>query len=363
MAVKDIGIYFPQENETVVRYHLNNIAGRASEYWSYYHNSDVFISSQHQRRVAFFHIPFPYHSDFEKQVDAVYDHCDRVIILGSELHPAIVNFIRKFDRSRIWFFTCGYIQNPKLRNAHTYTLFDWFITSVAFYKNYRPSTLYELNPYDVKPLTFDALLGRKKPHRQRAYEYIQNNNLLDKGITTYVDSHDFDIQGKDESIWIWESKGLEGQENVAWTVDRIKYYGYPMSLSQVIPINVYNQTAYSLVCETNFENDYVFYTEKTVKPILARRLFIMISHQHALAKLREAGFKTFDGIIDESYDDIEPAIQRHEAAMEQLNWLCKQDQRTILDKCRPIVEHNFNHMYGSDWYHQFTGPMSRILFD
>lgn len=363
MAVQDIGIYFPEDNQSIFKYHLYNVAGRASEYWSYYTDSDVFLQSQHQRRVAFFHIPFPFNKDFEQQIEAVYNHCHRVIILGSELHPVIIEFIRKFDRDRIWYFTCGMIQNPKLGMAHTYNHFDWFHTSVHFYKNVRPSTLHELNPYEVKPLMFDALLGRKKPHRSQAYEYINNNGLADKGIMTYINDYHVGVEVNDEKKWIWETKGLEEYQDAHWTVDQVKYYGYNMSLSQVIPINIYNQTAYSLVCETNFENGYVFFTEKTVKPMLARRLFIMLSHQHTLKQLQALGFKTFHGIIDESYDEIEPSIQRHAAALEQLDWLCKQDQRTILDQCRPIVEHNFNLMYGKDWYHEFRGTVGRLLFD
>lgn len=362
MAVQDIGIYFPEENSTIFKYHLSNIAGRASEYWSYYHNSDVFNSSPHQRCVAFFHVPFPFDHNFGNQIDAVYARADRVIILASELHPAIIQFLRKYDRSKIWLFSCGVIQHPKLINTHTYQMFDWFITTVHFYKNVRPMTLFDLNPYDVKPLMFDALLGRKKPHRDQAYNYINDNNLQSQGIVTYINEHDIGSLYGNDKKWIWEDTGLEEHDNVQWTVDRVKYYGHNMSLSQVIPINIYNQTAYSLVCETNFENDYVFFTEKTVKPILARRLFIMIGHRHALAALREIGFKTFDGIIDESYDDVEAAGQRHAMAMEQLDWLCRQDQRVILDRCREIVDHNYNLMYGFDWYHQFTGPVSRLLF-
>ena len=363
MAVKDIGIYFPEDNQNIFKYHLNNIAGRASEYWSYYTDSDVFNSSQHERRIAFFHVPFPYSSDFEKQIDAIYKHAHCIIILASELHPVIINFIRKYDYSKIWYFTCGMIQNPKLLNAHTYNHFDWFKTSVHFYKYERPSTLHELNPYDVKPLAFDALLGRKKPHRSQAFNFINSNKLNDQCIMTYINDYHVGVLSGDKSRWQWETPGLENYENAHWTVDRVKYYGYPMSISQIIPIDIYNQTAYSLVCETNFENGYVFFTEKTVKPMLAQRLFIMLSHQHTLKQLQELGFKTFHGIIDESYDDIEPPIHRHEAALEQLKWLCGQDQRTILDKCKPILEHNFNLMYKSDWYHEFTGTVSRLLFD
>jgi hypothetical protein len=207
---------------------------------------------------------------------------------------------------------------------------------------------------------FDALLGRKKPHRDLTYDFLINTGLINDGIVTYVNDHQINFN---ESNWIWEDTGLEEYENVEWTVDFVRYYGYRMSLSQVIPINIYNQTAYSLVCETNFDNDYVFYTEKTVKPIIARRLFVMVSHQYALRGLRSLGFRTFDGIIDESYDTIEPTIDRHRAALEQLRWLCTQPQETILPQIQEIVDHNFNLMMGKNWYHDFKVPFGRVLLN
>jgi hypothetical protein len=221
----------------------------------------------------------------------------------------------------------------------------------------RPSTLYELNPYSEKPFMFDALLGRKKLHREMAFQFINEHQL--NGITTYVNDHKNNFHNGN---WIWESDGLEEYENVEWTVERVKYYGYKMCLSQIIPLDVYNKTAYSLVAETNFDNDYVFFTEKIVKPIIGRRLFILLGNRFALEKLREIGFKTFDGIIDESYDEIEDISERHKAALAQLKWLCEQPQSVILEKCREIVDHNFNLMMGRDWHNDIRPPIQRLMF-
>lgn len=359
MPVRDLGIYFLTESEPVFRFHFDQLVGPARTSWSYYTDIDAFCFSQHERKIACFQIPYPYNNSIEKVIDQIYDSVDAIVILGSELHPRTVDFIRRYGREKINWFICGFLQ-PDTLDIKTFTFLDWFTTSVHFYKNVRPSTLYQLNPYAVKPLAFDALLGRKKPHRDQAYEFIQTH-LADKGIITYVNDHQINFQANNDDQWIWESEGLEGQESVEWTVNMVTYYGYKMSLSQVIPINVYNQTAYSLVCETNFDNDYVFFTEKTVKPILARRLFILLSHRYALARLRDLGFRTFDGIIDESYDEIEPAMQRHEAALEQLRWLCNQDQSSILARCQEIVDYNFNLMYGKDWYNLIRFPLGRIL--
>jgi hypothetical protein len=229
---------------------------------------------------------------------------------------------------------------------------DWFITTLHFYKFYKPNLLDNIFPHSAKPYYFDALLGRKKTHRDRAWDYIQTH-IADKGITTYINDHHLAIDKNNSQKWIWENNGLTVNEIPKFTVEWVDYFGYSVRLSQIIPIEIYQQSAYSLVAETNCDNHFVFFTEKTVKPIIGRRLFIMIGHYRAMAKLRELGFKTFDGIIDESYDNIENDIKRHHTALAQLEWLCRQDQKIILSKCREITEHNYNHMMTTEWYQLF----------
>jgi hypothetical protein len=68
-----------------------------------------------------------------------------------------------------------------------------------------------------------------------------------------------------------------------------------------------------------------------------------------LAYLKSYGFKTFDSIIDESYDLIQDPDARSEAVVNQLAWYCnlsdtkKQD---VIRAAEPIIEYNFHHFYG-----------------
>jgi hypothetical protein len=73
--------------------------------------------------------------------------------------------------------------------------------------------------------------------------------------------------------------------------------------------------------------------------------------------LRALGFKTFDGVIDESYDLIKDNNERYTAAFDQVIWLCKQDQDSIYDKIKSIVDHNYQLLMTRDWT---TWPASRI---
>ena len=359
MAPQQIGIYLGSADEVFFKYHFYQVLGPASEYLNFYSDAGSFVSSNHDRKVACFQIPYPYTDLIETQLKQVYDSSDVVFIIGSELHPNTVDFIRRNDFPKICWFLCGKLM-PNV-NGRTFPFLDWFTTSIHFYKNVRPITLHDLDPYAVKPFMFDALLGRKKPHRDQAYSFI-NDNLPDSGIVTYINDYNINFKNNDNAKWQWQLTGLEQHENVQWTVDFVTYYGHRLSLSQVMPIDIYNQSAYSLVCETNYHNDYVFVTEKTVKPILARRLFITLGNRYTLEYLRELGFQTFDGIIDESYDAIENVTERHQAALAQLRWLCTQPQEQILERARSIIEHNFNLMYRENWYQKFSTPfVNRLL--
>jgi hypothetical protein len=309
---------------------------------------------------AIFHIPYPYETEgafFEQRILRIIDQCDKIAICGSELHRITVDFIYRFQNPKIKYFLCGAVENIKSSQW-----MSWFITTSHFYKT--NPILTQLTPYEVKPKFFDILLGQPKPHRDVAYDYIINHDLQDQVIMTYLGHPRSIIPGENNPGWIWEDDGLELIEtNIKWTVTQVRYYGQQMSLSQVVPIKIYNQTAYTVVCETNFDNHYSFYTEKIVKPILARRLFIVFSGKHYLKNLRNLGFKTFDGIIDESYDDVEDDRQRYNSALAQIQYLINQPQEEILTKIKHITEHNKQVMLTTNWLGDYLKEFQEFLLD
>ena len=240
------------------------------------------------------------------------------------------------------------------------TFHDWFHTSSFFYKEYLPELLHRIEYKKPKEHAFDVLLGRKKPHRDFAYNYIQRNLHSRDYIMRYFNNVE-PILYEDDDHWTFEHRGVKSDGPKKWTVETVEYYGYRMSMSQVLPVEIYNKTAYSIVAETNAENFYTFFTEKTAKPIIARRLFVILAGKGYLAELHRLGFNTFDGIIDESYDTIENHTDRYEAVMKQVEWLCQQNQIEILKKVQPIVEHNFQVMMTTGWYTNFNQDLeSRI---
>ena len=85
------------------------------------------------------------------------------------------------------------------------------------------------------------------------------------------------------------------------------------------------------------------FSEKTLKPILNQQPFICVAGHHHLKHLRDLGYETFGGIINEEYDSIEDGQQRFEAVMklsEDLINLSLEDLHDIYVRSVPILEHN-----------------------
>jgi len=217
-----------------------------------------------------------------------------------------------------------------------------FYRMEKLYKNI-PQKIKEINPYDKKEYYFEALLGLKKIHRDFIFERYTEYSFKNKITLKYCLPNSSDWYKEPYSNYIQRPE----IKNLSSLIT--EYYGKHCLASQIIPIKIYNSCAFSIAAETIFINDYTYITEKTVKPIMGKRLFIIFSGANFLKNLQSLGFKTFDGIIDESYDQILDNEERWAAAWQQVEWLCNQDQQKIYEKIKPICEYNFNLMMKTDW--------------
>jgi hypothetical protein len=339
----------------------DNLRKLKSDRIKIYRDLEEFENLQVDKKFAIFHIFYPFldQEQFRNRVTKLVIMCEHVVILVSELHKDTVQFCRQHPHPKITYFLCGAMENFSSK----YWM-DWFLSSTYFYKNYKTQLLDQLNPYAVKPKMFDILLGHYREHRTQIYNYINANNLNDQVLMTYINYQQKISADGNSSTWFWEDEGLEVIDtDLKWTVSQVRYYGYKISLSQVVPIKAYNQTAYSVVAETNFADDFVFHTEKIVKPIIARRLFIVFGGYQYLKNLHQLGFKTFSDIIDESYDDEPDYKLRGDKICQQISYLLKQDQQQIINAIKPTVEHNYRVLMETDWNGDFARELRAVLLD
>ena len=105
----------------------------------------------------------------------------------------------------------------------------------------------------------------------------------------------------------------------------------------------YQETFLSIVSETCFDNKSIYFSEKTIKPLLHMHPFIMMSTQHTLLKLKELGFKTFHPFINESYDDEHQTKARFDMILYELGKFREKSYEELKDWWRnilPILKHN-----------------------
>jgi hypothetical protein len=115
-------------------------------------------------------------------------------------------------------------------------------------------------------------------------------------------------------------------------------------------LSLFDQAAESmlhLVTETVATGRRHHLTEKTFKPIALGMPFVIVGTRGSLEYLRSYGFRTFDGIWDESYD-LEPdgvRIQRIASLLRSLDELGTEAKQDLFNQCQEVVEHNWNHFY------------------
>tara|TARA_R110001592_G_scaffold101680_1_gene287615 strand:+ start:1165 stop:1704 length:540 start_codon:yes stop_codon:yes gene_type:complete len=109
----------------------------------------------------------------------------------------------------------------------------------------------------------------------------------------------------------------------------------------------YNHVAIDIVSETVFNYPHPQITEKTYRPILQKRMFIIVGPPDSLVLLKNHGFKTFDPWICEDYDVIKDPLVRMTAILAEIDRLTDLPLDTIQDymlKCNSIIEYNRKHL-------------------
>jgi hypothetical protein len=105
----------------------------------------------------------------------------------------------------------------------------------------------------------------------------------------------------------------------------------------------YTDACFNIVLETHFDADGsggAFLTEKTFKPIKNAQPFVIVGCAGSLATLRRLGYRTFDHVIDNSYDLETDNTQRWikvRSAIEQIQQTMPQE---LYKMCWADIYHN-----------------------
>jgi hypothetical protein len=185
-----------------------------------------------------------------------------------------------------------------------------------------------------KPYTFLFLNKKNREHRVKLLKNLKTINLLD------------------QSLWscLWEGKTLPNRYVDCYNT-KIKEYNINSTLhdgqwpdGKLFP-QLYIDTYFSVVTETNFTISANYRTEKIYKPILMGHPFVAVSSYHFYQGLRNLGFKTFNGLIDETFDNILDNDLRLKSVTDTIKNLCESDLKKFINEAKPICEHNRLHFF------------------
>lgn len=262
--------------------------------------------------------------------NASWKTADKIFVIGQE---CVTAELTKFDK-RIHCWDSMSLQNNN--NLHFNPFWLHYVKWIEHSTNAVPKLS---RPTETTPkYIFDCLLGLARPNKSFVADFVTQNNLTDRVLFSFFEKNNQWLQG-------------HNYDDVKFTntsQDNINYGGRMTAMKSLfVPYLIYNNSWFSIVAETR--PDINFITEKTAKALIGRRLFVMFSGPRHLELLKTMGFRTFDNVIDESYDLEQDNVQRWTMAAKQIKYLLQQDPEAIYNAILPRLTHNQELLLNTDW--------------
>lgn len=229
-----------------------------------------------------------------------------------------------------------------------------------------------------KPYKFLFLNGRQRSHRKYLIERFRLSGLLNQSLWTCLDTGKDLLTSTNTGFWfdldVADSERIQihlmhQAQDLMQSDSNIQYLPAQYEVDRyrnnvAVPTNsrfverqlwnnewgavylnpdAYRDTYFSLVTETVFNYPYSFRTEKIWKPIAIGHPWIAVANQGFYRDLRNLGFRTFDGVIDESFDLIDSSQDRIERIATIVEDLYQQDLDQFLAQCYNTCKYNQQH--------------------
>lgn len=196
---------------------------------------------------------------------------------------------------------------------------------------------------------YTALVRMHKFWRANTMATLWQKRLDTDGYFAYGNSIDSGEKESDNPIEVDNYMGLRTLTRTflnctPFTADELTEQEHNNHTSQVK--EHYSNSYINVVLESHMDVDQsngVLITEKTFKPIKNAQMFIIFGACGSLQMLREMGYKTFDHVLDNSYDTIENTTERWKTAIDMLTTILDRSFIDIHDmylQCESDIIHN-----------------------
>jgi uncharacterized protein YeaO (DUF488 family) len=234
--------------------------------------------------------------------------------------------------------------------AHAIIALDWF--RYAEHVEIAPVTDQKLF------LVYNRAWAGTREYRIKFVELLQKNNLLDHCVAAF-NAVDPD-SGTHYRDHVFKNTAFEAED-----IDNCLPSTQAASAASAdFDIKDYASTQFEVVLETLFDDFRIQLTEKILRPLACGHAFILASTPGSLQYLRNYGFRTFDGIVDESYDLVQDPVERLAAitaAMTQISEWSPTQQKINQEKIKEIVQHNKRHFFSAVFFQSIVDELQNNL--
>jgi hypothetical protein len=187
-----------------------------------------------------------------------------------------------------------------------------------------------------KPYQFLFLNGRARPHRIQLIQQL--GDLLDQALWSCLDGERTHTLPTKYEFPFFKDSAVDTQ---GW----IKPQLFRNLWGEIyLHAPAYQDTYFSLVTETVFYQPWSFRTEKIAKCLYIGHPWICAANTGFYRDLRNLGFRTFDPIIDESFDSIDDPTDRLARIVAVTRDTCAQDMLQFMSAVEPICKYNQQHL-------------------
>jgi len=265
----------------------------------------------------------------------IYDKC---LLLHSEQNSANVEKYKQSHFIPVYYW------------SHAVIALDWF--------RYAKVIDIKSSPQQKQFLVYNRAWTGSREYRLKFTELLQKNNLANDCQTS------FNATDPDDNISYtnYVFKNANFKSDIDLTIFPVT--SAPSTASADFLIDDYANTKFEVVLETLFDDSRIQLTEKSLRPIACGHPFILASTPGSLAYLQTYGFKTFNEIIDESYDLEQDPIKRLNLiidVMKKITGWSEEEQKTNWAKIKKITEYNKKYFFSDVFFKLVTDELRKNL--
>jgi len=224
---------------------------------------------------------------------------------------------------------------------HAYISLFWF----SQYEHL--ATNHYISPYKFGLYARD--MSGTRHYRLSLLEKIANINnsvsfTFQEPMFSQVRQHNPDL------LNIWDSANLDNDSNSSAEIEWTDIYKFDIQI----------------VAETLFDTEKTHLTEKIFKPIAMGQPYIIVSGPNSLKYIKQYGFKTFNSIWDESYDEelnSQPRLEKLTRLIHYINNLPTDQYNALMKKCKEITKYNRNYFFSNKFKQVLLSELHNNLLD